>query len=304
MKHFINILDHSTAELEQILVGAERLKARRRAGIQDRFLLGKTMGMLFEKPSTRTRVSLETAMATLGGTALELSGRLEKREPLKDLARVLSRYVDVIAIRTFAHTVVETFAEWSSVPVINALSDTSHPTQALADILTLRERLGDLTGKTLAFVGDGNNVARSLVSLCAKLGLRFVLASPEEYRLPAAHLEAVRAACPGADIQQTSDPATAVKGADAVYTDVWVSMGEEEKSRAKKKVFLPFQVNAALMKQAPADALVMHCLPAHRGEEIADEVIESPASVVFDQAENRMHINRALLALLLAEQSG
>ncbi len=304
MKHFIDILDHTPDELAYVLERAAALKARRRDGIPDRPLTGRILGLLFEKPSLRTRVSLEAAAVSLGGSALFLStnGRPpEARESLADQARVLSRYVDAISIRAFSHDVITTFAAWSSVPVINALSDYNHPTQAMADMLTLREHLGTLADRTLAFVGDGNNVARSLAAACAKLEIPFAIASPEGYELSSSFVETLRSDCPGCRITITPDPAQAVREAAAVYTDVWASMGQEDEAEERRKQFAPYQMNAALLAGAPDDALVMHCLPAHRGEEITDDVLESSRSVVLDQAENRMHLNRALLTILVAD---
>lgn len=307
-KDFVSILDYSSDELRHVLDRARDLKTRFHAGIPDRLMLGKSLAMFFEKPSMRTRVSLEVAMSSMGGTALCLDSnegpgkRLGEREELRDIARVISRYVDVISIRTFEHKKVEELAEYASVPVINALSDWSHPTQALADILTLEEHLGDLTGKTLTFVGDGNNVALSLAALCAKIGMRFVLGCPEGYELDSSFVADLEKACPGTGLVQTNDPAEAVKDACAVYTDVWASMGQEEEQDSRKGIFAPYQLNSELMAKAPSDAKVLHCLPAHRGEEITNDVIESDASLVWDEAENRMHINRALFAVLVADR--
>ncbi len=303
MRHFINILDYSRAELGELFAVAERLKDRYRQGIRDLPFAGKLLGMYFEKPSLRTRVSLETAAVSLGGSAicLETGGEMAAREHLKDQAQVMSRFVHAVSIRTFGHEIVQTFAAHSSVPVINALSDYSHPTQALADLLTLREHLGELAGKTLVFVGDGNNVARSLAALCARLDMRFVLACPDGYRLDQPFLKGLKAAEPAAQVVETPDVAAAVREAAVVYTDVWASMGQEGEAAARAEIFAPFQVNAALMAKAPKGALVMHCLPAHRGAEITDEVIDSGVSIVYDQAENRMHINRALLAALAGD---
>jgi ornithine carbamoyltransferase len=304
MKHFINILDHDTEALETVLRRAAELKARYRAGIPEHLLAGATVALLFEKPSMRTRVSLERAAHSLGGQAIYLESshvRLGTRESLEDGARVLSRYVQCIAARTFAHETIETLAEYASVPVINGLSDWSHPTQALADFLTMQERLGDLAGRTLAYIGDGNNVARSLAALAGRLGVRLVVAAPEGYALEERFLGLLSEACPGAEVRQTRDPAGAVADADAVYTDVWASMGQEEEAEARRAVFRPFQINAGLLAKAAKNPVVLHCLPAHRGEEITDEVMDGPRSAVFDQAENRMHVNRALFARLVAE---
>ncbi len=307
MKHFINILDHGTEELETILRRATELKARYRAGIPEQLLAGATVALLFEKPSMRTRVSLERAAHSLGGQAIYLESghvRLGTRESLEDGARVLSRYVQCIAARTFSHETIETLATYASVPVINGLSDWSHPTQALADFLTMQEQLGDLAGRTLAYIGDGNNVARSLAALAGRLGVRFVLAAPEGYTLEENFVERLAKTSPRTEIEQTNDPAEAVAEADAVYTDVWTSMGQEEEAEARRAVFRPFQLNAGLLAKAARDPVVLHCLPAHRGEEITDEVMDGPRSAVFDQAENRMHVNRALFAILVAEAAG
>lgn len=305
-QHFINILDHSGEELLQILERSAWLKQRRADGIPDMLLTGRVLAMFFEKPSMRTRVSLEAAMAGMGGTAICLDSnegpgkRLGEREPLEDIARVTSRYADLISIRTFAHEKVETLAAHSTIPVINALSDYSHPTQAMADVLTMRECFGDLKGKTLTFVGDGNNVSRSLAAVCAKLGMRFILAGPEGYTFTEEFLEKLNAVCPGYEVVMTQDAQSAVKEADAVYTDVWASMGQEDEAAKRRDAFMPYQINQKLMQDAPDHCIVLHCLPAHRGEEITHGVIESDASRVFDQAENRMHIYRGLFAELLS----
>ncbi len=300
--HFINVLDHTAEQLAAVLDRAAQLKARRNAGIQDRLLSGRTLGMFFDKPSVRTRVSLEVAAASMGGYAINqeaFSGRLGEREPIKDVARVMSRYTDLIAIRTFEHAAVEEFSRYAAVPVVNALSDYAHPTQALGDMLTLREHLGDLAGRKLVFVGDGNNVSRSLAAAAGRLDMRFTLAHPPGYGFDEAFRDRLARECPGAELVQTEDPAGAVADADAVYTDVWTSMGQETEAAARREAFGAFQVNRDLLARAPAGCLVMHCLPAHRGEEITDEAIESPQSVVFDQAENRMHVYRGLFACLL-----
>ena len=301
MIHFVSILDHDEAWLEKVLASSSALKARMKAGIPDRKFMGKTLGMFFDKPSTRTLVSLEVAITSMGGAAIDCSGetRLGQREAVNDVARVMSRYVNVVAIRTFGHEVVRKFAANATVPVINALSDYSHPTQAMADVMTMREHLGDTRGRKLAFIGDGNNVARSLASVCGRLGISFAIASPKGFELDEPFRMRLAKECPGMDFIETNDPAAAVKGADVVYTDVWASMGQEGESQERLRSFSAFQVNSSLMAKAPAGCLVMHCLPAHRGEEIADDVLESKASIVFDQAENRMHFYRGLFAELL-----
>ncbi len=268
-----------------------------------RMLEGQTLALVFEKPSLRTRVSFEQAMRRLGGSALYLSGpevQMGEREPARDVARALARMVQAIAARTHAHSTVRQLAAYADVPVINALTDEEHPCQALADLLTLRERFGSLRGVRLAYLGEGNNVARSLAYASALAGMEFACASPSEYGLPEEVLERCRHLGGGGSVEQTDDPRTVVRGAAAVYTDVWASMGSEHELPLRLEVFRPYQLNEELLALAPADALVMHDLPAHRGEEITDAAIESERSVVFDQAENRMHAQQAVLALLLA----
>lgn len=306
VRHFINILDYTAEELEGILRKAVILKARKKAGLVEEFMRGKTLGMYFQKASLRTRVSLEVAMTSLGGGAiyLDFQGQdMFDRESLPDQARVMSRYADIISMRTFSHDEVEEFARWSEVPVINALSDWSHPTQAMADIMTMREYMGETAGKELVYIGDGNNVVRSLAAICGRLGIRFTVASPEGYHVGEDFLNHIRANCPGAQVRELSDPVEAVRNADAIYTDVWASMGQESEAEARRQVFAPYQVNRALIEKAPAGVIVLHCLPAHRGDEITDEIMDDPkVSAVFDQAENRMHINRALIAVLTGNE--
>ena len=265
---------------------------------------GKTLALLFEKPSLRTRVSFDVAMQQLGGHTLYLSPAevgLGEREPVADVARVLSRYVDAIAARTFKHETVEELARWADVPVINALSDGEHPCQALADLLTIYEKKDRWRGLVLAFVGDGNNVARSLMLGSAMVGMEFRIASPQGYCVSRALVDKAEslAAASGAAVVCVESPQEAVRGADVVYTDVWASMGQEKEQVERRRAFSGYQVNAELLALASPDAIVMHDLPAHRGEEIADEVIEGPQSVVFDQAENRLHAQKAVLALIL-----
>ena len=265
-------------------------------------LAGQTLALVFQKPSLRTRTSFEVAMRRLGGSALYLSPdevQLGKRELAKDVARVLSRMVQAIAARTFAQTTIDDLARYADIPVINALSDDEHPCQALADLLTLRERFGSLRGVRLAYVGDGNNVARSLAYGCVMAGVDLVIAAPAGYELPAGTIARARALGGGGSVTQVHDPHEGVRGAAAVYTDVWASMGQEGEAELRREVFAAFQVNAALLASAPPDALVMHDLPAHRGEEITDEAIESQRSVVFDQVENRVHAQQAVLATIL-----
>lgn len=265
---------------------------------------GKTLALLFEKPSLRTRVSFDVAMQQLGGHTLYLSPAevgLGEREPVADVARVLSRYVDAIAARTFKHETVEELARWADVPVINALSDGEHPCQALADLLTIYEKKDRWRGLVLAFVGDGNNVASSLMLGSAMVGMEFRIASPQGYCVSRALVDKAEslAAASGAAVVCVESPQEAVRGADVVYTDVWASMGQEKEQVERRRAFSGYQVNAELLALASPDAIVMHDLPAHRGEEIADEVIEGPQSVVFDQAENRLHAQKAVLALIL-----
>ena len=274
---------------------------------QQQTLAGKTLALVFEKPSLRTRVSFHVAMKHLGGDRIYLSPPevgLGQRETPGDVARVLSRYVDVIAARTFRQETVTELAQHSTVPVINALSDFEHPCQALADLLTVREKKGGLSGVTLAFIGDGNNVANSLSMAAGMTGMHFRIASPVGYEIAEAIAEKAErfAAESGGSFRQVTDPAEAVDGADVVYTDVWASMGQEREAAVRKEDFYGYTVDARLMGRAGRDAIFMHDLPAHRGEEVADEVIDGPQSAAFDQAENRMHAQKALLALILGEE--
>jgi ornithine carbamoyltransferase len=265
-------------------------------------LAGKNIGLLFEKASLRTRLTFELAIKQLGGDSVFSEGPIGAREPLKDVARNLDRWVDAIVARTFSQNTIEELAHWASVPVINALSDLYHPCQALADVLTLKERFGDFAGLKLAFCGDGNNVAHSLMLTCARLGIDFALATPHGYE-PNPEVVAQAdglAAVSGSTLQLTDDPAEAVDGAHAVYTDVWTSMGQEKESAKRRKAFADYQVNDELFALARPDAVFMHCLPAHREEEVTDSVIEHSRSVVFDQAENRLHAQKALLLMMMA----
>jgi ornithine carbamoyltransferase len=293
-----SILDLSPDDLTGILELALGMKRDGASAV----LQGQTLAMIFEKPSLRTRTSFEMAMHRLGGRAMYFGAhevRLGEREPVRDVARVLSRMVQAIALRTYAQETVDEMAEYASVPVINGLSEVEHPCQALADLLTLRERFGTTRGVRLAYVGEGNNVARSLAYASVMGGVDLIIASPEGYELPVDDLERARALPGGGSVTQVHDAHEGVRDAAAVYTDVWASMGFEDQLQERLEAFRSFQVNAELMASAPADALVMHDLPAHRGEEITDEVIESDRSVVFDQAENRMHAQQAVLALML-----
>jgi ornithine carbamoyltransferase len=299
---FTSILDLTPDDLARVLEAALAIKRDGSGPV----LAGQTLALIFEKPSLRTRVSFEVAMSRLGGRAIYLSDQevgIGRREPVKDVARVLSRMVDGIAARTFEHRTVNELAEWASVPVINALTDDEHPCQALADLLTLRERLGTLEGARLTYLGEGNNVSASLAYASVLAGMHFTCASPEGYGLTEGVLAAARALPGGGTVVQTSDAHAAVREAQAVYTDVWASMGQEHLLEGRKEAFAPYQLNEAVLASAPGDALVMHDLPAHRGEEITDGAIESSRSVVFDQAENRVHAQQAVLLLLMGRAS-
>ena len=304
-RDLLSIHELSVDEVEEILTLAEELKAKQKAGIEHKLLAGKTLGMIFEKSSTRTRVSFETGMYQLGGQALFLSNRdlqLGRGEPIKDTARVLSRYLDGIMIRTYGHERVVELAEYADIPVINALTDLLHPCQVLTDLLTIREHKGkNLKGLKMAYVGDGNNMTNSYMYGCAKAGMEFVAATPENYRpdetVTKQAMEDAKAT--GASISLVTDPVEAVKGADIVVTDTWASMGQEEEHDERKKIFAPYQVNKELMAHADKRAIVMHCLPAYRGEEITEEVLEANADVIFDEAENRLHTQKAIMALLM-----
>ncbi|MHC4397076.1 MAG: ornithine carbamoyltransferase [Planctomycetota bacterium] len=303
MKDFISIDVCSVEQLKELLKESSELKKLYKGGERDLCLAGKALVMLFEKPSLRTRMSFQVAMTDLGGSAIYVKpediGGLGKREPIKDMARVLSRYVDGIMARTFEHSSVIELAEFATVPVINALTDFSHPCQAMADVLTVEEHCGRLEGVKIAFIGDGNNVARSLAFACAKLGMKIVVASPVGYELDGESVE--KANQMSADsVSQINDPVAAVAGADIIYTDTWVSMGQEDEKQKRIKDFAGFQVNAELVKAAPDDAKIMHCLPAYRGLEISDEAAESANSIIFDQSENRLHLQRALLKKLMS----
>lgn len=301
MRHVLDLLDWDAADLTRLLQEAARLKKEHLRGRNKPILAGKVLGLVFEKPSLRTRVSFQAAMAQLGGASIFLPGAdasLGKRESIADFARTVSQYVDAIVLRTFHHETVEEFAAFSSIPVINGLSDYYHPCQALGDLLTIHETLGDLKKKRVAFVGDGNNVARSLAIVCGKLDIAFVLAAPKGYGFDENFHRVYGSTVKGA-LAETTDPVKAVRGADVIYTDVWTSMGQEGEVTLRRKRFVRFQVNSALLEQAPRHAVVMHCLPAHRGEEITDEILDSDRSVVFRQAGNRMHAQKALLVQLM-----
>jgi ornithine carbamoyltransferase len=301
----LDSLFHLTKEeIEEILKTSELLKLQLLRGQDHPLLKGKTLAMIFEKPSTRTRVSFEVGMWQLGGYALYLSAsdlQLGRGETVADTARVLSRYVDGIMARVFAHQTILDLAKYSRAPVINGLSDLTHPCQGLADLFTMYEKKGRLFGLRLAYVGDGNNVAHSLLYGCSKVGMNITLACPKSYEpnsevVLRAKEEGKKSGC---EVRVTNDPKEAVKGADIVYTDVWASMGKEKEHEERVKVFRPYQVNGKLVKHAREDYIFMHCLPAHRGEEVTDEVADSENSVIFDQAENRLHTQKALMALIM-----
>ncbi|MDR3120851.1 MAG: ornithine carbamoyltransferase [Clostridiales bacterium] len=283
---------------------AQKLKKEKKAGVAHPLLAGKTLGMIFTKSSTRTRVSFEAGMYQLGGYPLALNAsdlQLGRGEPICDTARVLSRYIDAIMIRTFAQADVEGLARYGSVPVINGLTDDTHPCQILADLMTVRECKGGLKGLKLAYVGDGNNVANTLLQGCPKVGMDIAVATPAAFACPQKYVDQAREAAlaSGSRVTITTDPAEAVIGADVVYTDTWVSMGQEAEKAERAKQFSGYQVDAALFGKAKADAIFMHCLPAYRGYEVTEDVIEGPASRVFDETENRLHAQKAVLVTLM-----
>ena len=302
MKHLLKLGDLSTEQIIEILDLADTLKAEKKAGIEHHHLKGKTLGMIFTKASTRTRVSFEVGMYQLGGNALFLSGndlQIGRGEPIEDTARVLSRFLDGIMIRTFKQDDVEKLAEYGSIPIINGLTDYCHPCQVLADLQTIREFKGKLAGLKLAFIGDGNNMANSLIVGCIKVGMSVSIACPNGYEPDA---DIVKWGYQQGKLTITNNPLEAAEGADVVYTDVWASMGQEGEAQIRMKAFSGFQVNAELMALANEGAMVQHCLPAHRGEEITAEVLEAHANEIFEEAENRMHAQKAVLVTLLKQQ--
>jgi ornithine carbamoyltransferase len=309
MKHFLSLADLTPAEFRMLLELAIDLKDEWKAGGNRRLLEGKTLGMVFQKPSLRTRASFEMGMIHLGGQALYFSPfevQLGGRESVPDVARVFSRYVDGIMARVFAHDDILTLAEYSRVPVINGLSDYNHPCQALSDFLTIIESKGrELNGRRLAFLGDGNNVSTSLLFGATLLGMDFAIGCPPGYSLPEAVWEHGQrfAGATGSSLIATHEPAAAAAGADVLYTDVWASMGQEEEAEERARIFMPYQVNEALLQHANPDVIAMHCLPAHRGQEITDAVCDGPHSVLWEQAENRMHAQKAVLVRLMADAS-
>lgn len=304
MNHLLTIADLSVQEFEQILTLTEKLKKETKAGIPHHILKGKSLGMIFAKSSTRTRVSFEVGMSELGGHPLFLSStdiQLGRGESIYDTANVLSRYLDGIMIRTFKQSDVQDLAKFGSIPIINGLTDDHHPCQALADLFTIYEHKGTLKGLKLAYIGDGNNVAHSLVEACAKAGMHFSIASPVGYECNSAIMDGAReqAKATGSIIVETNDAVEAISGADAVYTDTWISMGQEAEKAKKVEIFMPYQINKELYSHAKDDAIFLHCLPAYRGYEMTAEIIDSPFSVIFDEAENRLHAQKAVMAILM-----
>ena len=310
MKDFISIHNLTASQVKEILDLAVDLKHKQKNNIKHEYLWAKSMAMIFEKPSTRTRVSFEIGMWQLGGLAINLDQEaigLGTRESIGDVAKTLSRFADAILIRTFSHDKVVDLAKFATVPVINALSDLLHPCQALSDVFTIQEKKGkDLKGIKMAYIGDGNNVCHSLMFAAAKVGLNLTVATPKGYEPNADIVEMALkdGKKAGVEIDILNDPVIAAKDADVIYTDVWASMGQEKETEKRRKVFIKYQVNRELIKLAKPDYIFMHCLPAHRGDEVTDEVIDSPNSVVFDQAENRLHVQKAILVKLLGGNNG
>ncbi len=301
MKHLLKLSDLSKQEIIDILDLADQLKYAKKNGIDHKYLAGKTLGMIFQKSSTRTRVSFEVGIYDLGGSALFLSSRdlqIGRGEPVEDTARVLSRYLDGIMIRTFDQEEVETLAKVGSIPIINGLTDYCHPCQVLADLMTIREHKGSLEGLKLCYVGDGNNMANSLIAGCIKVGMKVSIACPDEYQPDA---ELMKWASENGEFCCTSDIATAVKDADVLYTDVWASMGQEGEAEERKKIFKNFQINDEVMALAAEGAMVLHCLPAHREEEITAKVFEEHADEIFDEAENRLHAQKAVMVKCMGD---
>ncbi len=306
-KDFLAVSDFTPAELQDMLDLAVRLKTELKSGENQKLLKGKVLAMIFQKPSLRTRVSFDMAMRQLGGDALYLSPSeigLGQRESIADVARVLAGYVDAIMARVFTHEHVLQLAKWADVPVINGLSDYNHPCQAMADALTIQEEFGSLKGLNVTFIGDGNNVAVSLMHICAKLGANFTLASPEGYDLTPKAIDIAKetAKTTGSKFHFLRDPHSAVRDAHVIYTDTWTSMGQEAEAKKREAVFPPLQVNQKLVSEARKDVIVMHCLPAHRGQEITDEVADGPHSRLFPQAHNRMHAQKAILVRTLVQE--
>ncbi len=301
MKHLLKLLDWSAEEIKDTLDLADRLKAEKKAGIPHRILEGKTLGMIFLKSSTRTRVSFEVGMIDLGGTPLFLSSKdlqIGRGEPVQDTARVLSRFIDGIMIRTFDQQEVEDLAKYGSIPIINGLTDYCHPCQVLADLQTIREYKGKLEGLKLCYIGDGNNMANSLIVGCIKMGMKVAIACPKGYEPDEGIMEWAKE---NGDLLVTEDIAEACKGADVLYTDVWASMGQESEAKKRQRIFRDYQINQAAVDASNEDVMVLHCLPAHRGEEITEEVLEAHANQIFDEAENRLHAQKAVLVKCFTE---
>lgn len=305
MRHLISLYDLSQQELHTILVLAEQVRGLLSSGKRPAWLERRVLALLFEKPSLRTRVSFEAGISQLGGSAMFLGQEVgwQSREATADFVRVLAQYADFVVCRAKCHTSVEDLASYNVVPIINGLTDKAHPCQALADVLTMRQQVGSLEGRQVTFVGDGNNVARSLALACAMIGMRFRLLGPEAYFMPADTISEIVKRYPNADILQSEDPQVALSGADFAYTDVWTSMGQEAERQLRQAAFKPFQLNQRLLKYGSSQCKVLHCLPARRGEEITDDVIDSSSSVIVEQAGNRMHAQKGLL-IWLALQHG
>ncbi|NCU26445.1 ornithine carbamoyltransferase [Candidatus Nomurabacteria bacterium] len=304
MEHFISFDDITPTEMNELLNLAADLKYQTQNRISHHILKGRTLGMIFAKSSTRTRVSFEVGMYQLGGHSLYLNSQdiqLGRGESVRDTAKVLSRFLDGIMIRTFSHSDVEDLAKFGSVPIINGLTDLMHPCQALADLMTIQEHKGNLKGLKLAYFGDGNNVANSLLHACTKAGMHIAVASPDGYKCDARCVSEAseQAVETGGSVLLTEDPFEAAEGADVIYTDTWVSMGQESEKAERVRIFMPYQVNAGIMDRAAEDAIFLHCLPAYRGYEVTSEVIDGPKSVVWDEAENRLHAQKAVLVKLL-----
>jgi ornithine carbamoyltransferase len=300
--HLLTLADLAKEEFEAFFKRAIELKEKHQKDTAAPTQAGKSLGLLFDKPSTRTRVSFETAMVQLGGSPLFISSKdtqMSRAEPIKDTARVLSRYLDALAIRTFSQETIEEFAQFSTIPVINALTDAYHPCQVLSDLLTVIEHKGSVENLKVAWIGDGNNMAQSWINAAAVLGFELHLACPEDY-FPDPQIVAAAQKKPASRITLVTDPIAAIKNADVVNTDVWASMGQEAEQEARKQIFAPYQVNAELLGKAAKDAIVLHCLPAHRDEEITEAVLEGPQSVVWDQSENKLHMHKAILDILIS----
>ncbi len=304
IRHFTDLFDVSSETAANLIAQAIELKRQDQEGNRPPHLAGRTLGMIFEKPSLRTRVSFEAAISQLGGSAIFMNGKdvgMGVRESIVDFARVISQYVDVLAIRTYAHSTIDELAEHATIPIVNALSDAAHPCQAMADLLTIQEFKGKLQGLRIVFVGDGNNVARSLAVASAHLGANFALAAPAGYEFPVEFRRRFTATFPKVPLVVEHDPRKALMGANVVYTDVWASMGQEHEKELRTAAFAPFQVNQELLASAKEDAIFLHCLPARRGEEVTSEVLDGPQSVVIAQAANRLHFQKALLMWLLED---